>query len=589
MTLSGYPVGAGHLRPSRSVMRRSVPTVCLAVVVIAACSTSGATSADTTADTTARALQEPAYSPDVEATAHILASGAQASAARRPWPDTTSGVHVFGDQPSEDLTDAQLRFVATHYAGVQKITRSEAGRYRAVNPGFLVLHYRLGLGLGYRAIEGACEPSGGWLRLIEGDEWVVEWPGNNEVEEGWFFHQPEGGTQRVLNCDWGWYLMDLDKPGWRAFWTGEVERQLEANDDDGVFIDSLSVPNYLGGGSYDPALPDVDPAFEAAWTERIDDWLAWLQSQPIGDAYLVPNAGSWITTRDATTYAAADGLMIEGFAIEADESPYPLEDWRLQMDRVLGAVGRGQAILAQSYALGDQERMFGLGSYLLVKGARTFLTFEWGFEPEWWPEYDVPIGAPIETAEEIADLDPDGDRVYVRRFDNGMVLVNPTSPWDGTGVTRTVDLGGTFQLVRTSGGGALPPSGVPGGTVTFETVTEATLPPYSAAVVLTGMPSELLCRGQVVTLAGTAGPDTLRGTGGRDVVSGLAGDDVLIGLEGRDVMCGGSGDDRLSGGSGGDVLIGGPGSDVLVGGPGTDTCRPGAGAGVERSCERIRP
>ncbi len=408
-------------------MRRSGLEICLVVLSLATSTTCGPMDPRTTTPLVPR---EPADGPDTKAPA--VAPGAVASAEPRPWPDTTSGVHVFGDQPSQGLTDEQLAFVATHYAGVQKTTRSEAAGYRAVNPGFLVLHYRLGLGLGYRAIEDTCTPSGAWLQVIEGDEWVVEWPGDDAVQEGWFSHQPEEGGPRVLNCDWGWYLMDLDDPGWRAFWTAEVARQLEANDDDGVFIDSLSVPSYLGAESYDPALPAVDPAFEAAWTDRIDGWLAWLQTQPIGDAYLVPNAGSWITTRDATTYAAADGLMIEGFAIEADESPYALEDWRLQMNRVLGAVGRGQAILAQSYALGDQERMFGLGSYLLVKGSRTFLTLEGGPEPEWWPEYDMPIGTPIETAEAIGDLDQDGDGVYVRRFDDGMVLVNPTSPWDGS-------------------------------------------------------------------------------------------------------------------------------------------------------------
>jgi hypothetical protein len=536
-------------------MRGTARTICLAALVLAAC-------------------QRPDAGPVDRAAPAAAAPSARAGP--RAWPDTTSGVHVFGDQPSEGLTDAQLRFVATHYAGVQKITRSEAARYRAVNPGFLVLHYRLGLGLGDRAIEGDCEPTGGWLRVIEGDDWVVEWPGEDAVDEGWFVHR-EG--RRVLNCDWGWYLMDPDDSGWRAFWTGEVERQVDANAADGVFIDSLSVPSYLGAGRYDPALPEVDPAFEAAWTRRIDGWLAWLQTQPIGDAYLVPNAGSWITTRDETTYAAADGLMIEGFAIEADESPYALEDWRLQMDRVLGAVARDQAILAQSYALGDRERMFGLGSYLLVKGSRTYLTFEGGFEPEWWPEYDVPIGAPVETAETIGDLDPDGDGVYERRFDDGIVLVNPTSPWDGSAVTRTVEFDGTYRLVRTSGGGPLPDSGVPDAAVAFETVTSVTLEPYSAAVVLTTGAGGPSCRGESVTIVGTAGADVLRGTGGRDVLGGLGGDDVLVGFGGPDVVCGGRGDDRLSGG---------PGADVLVGGPGTDVCRPGGGRGVERSCERRR-
>jgi hypothetical protein len=271
--------------------------------------------------------------------------------------------------------------------------------------------------------------------------------------------------------------------------------------------------------------------------------------------------------------------MIEGFAIEADASPYAYEDWRLQMDRVLGAVGRGQAILAQSYALGDQERMFGLGSYLLVKGDRTYLTFEGGYEPEWWPEYDVPIGAPTETATTIADLDPEGDDVFVRHFDDGMVLVNPTNPWDGSGVTRTVELGGAFALARTSGGGPLPPSGVPEGTVTSEIVTSVTLPPYTAAVVLDVAPADARCRDQTATIVGTAGNDTLRGTAGPDVIAGLGGDDVLRGLDGPDVICGGVGND---------LLIGGRGADVLAAGHGTDKCVPGPGAGTERSCESVR-
>ena len=73
---------------------------------------------------------------------------------------------------------------------------------------------------------------------------------------------------------------------------------------------------------------------------RIDAWLAWLQTQPLGAYYLVPNVGSWITSRETTGYAAADGLMIEGFGLEADASPYPYADWQLQMNRILGAVNR---------------------------------------------------------------------------------------------------------------------------------------------------------------------------------------------------------------------------------------------------------
>ncbi|MHB0877439.1 MAG: putative glycoside hydrolase [Anaerolineae bacterium] len=403
----------------------------------------------------------------------------------RPWPDTSAGIHVFNDQLANGLTDAQAAFAATHYAGSQKLTRSQAERLRAVNPGFLVLHYRLGEGLGYRSVSGGCQPDGDWIAVVEGDDWVREWPGDTAVSPSWFF--PWDGATRVLDCDWGWYLMELNDPVWRAYWHGEALRQVQANANDGIFMDSLSGPNGLG--TFRPALPAYDPAFEHAWETRIAAWLSWLQSQPLGAYYLVPNVGMWMTTRDRTDYNAADGVMVEGFAIEADTSPYALEDWRLQMSRILGATARGQAVIGQTYALGNQERMFALGSYLLVKGSRTYLNLESGLEPEWWPEYDVAIGRPAESAgTDLESLYDDVTGLYRRDFDNGFVLVNPTSPWDGSGAARTVDLGGTYYLAECSGGGIVPDSGVPTGSVTYRAVTRATLPPYSAAVLLVAPP-----------------------------------------------------------------------------------------------------
>ena len=403
----------------------------------------------------------------------------------RPWPDTNTGIHVFNDQLAYGLSEAQTQFAATHYAGAQKLTRSQADQLRAISPGFIVLHYRLGEGLGYRSVTDGCRPDGDWLAIVDGDDWVQEWPGDEGASASWFF--PWSGSDRVLDCDWGWYLMELGDPSWRAYWHGEVLRQVRANADDGVFMDSLSVPNSLG--TFDPPLPPLDLTFESAWSTRIAAWLSWLQSQPLGAYYLVPNVGSWITTRDVTDYSAADGLMVEGFAIEADASPYALEDWRLQMNRILGATARGQAVVGQTCALGDQERMFTLGSYLLAKGARSYLNLDNGLDPEWWPEYDIPIGRPTEGARtSIEDLYDDVAGVYRRAFDNGFVLVNPTNPWDGSGTTAIVDLGGTYYLAECSRGGYLPEDGVPTGSVTYRRVSSVTLPPYSTAVLLDRQP-----------------------------------------------------------------------------------------------------
>lgn len=403
----------------------------------------------------------------------------------RRFPDTTRGVHIFSDQLSAGMSDGQCSFSATHYAGAQKMLRIDADRLRAMNPSFVILHYRLGLGLGYRAPESRCQPTGDWLAVIEGNDWVREYP--KSVEENWFYRYPEGSANRVYNCDWGWYLMNLDDSGWRSYWQGELLRQVQANDDDGVFMDSLSVPNYMGYDHYDPNLPPVDEAFENAWSNRISGWLSWLQTQPIGGYYILPNVGNWINSRDRTDYSPADGVMVEGFAIEADQSPYPYSDWQLQMNRVLGLVVQDKVIIGQSYVSGDQERMFVLGTYLLVKGTQTFLSIVQGEGPEWYPEYDIRIGTPTQSAgSDIANLYDPVKQVYRRTFDNGFALLNAQ---DSSGTTVTVNLGGTYYLAQTSGGGPVSPSGNPTGEVSYRAVTSVTLPPNSAAILLNEMPS----------------------------------------------------------------------------------------------------
>src|SRR4051794_33211995 len=98
----------------------------------------------------------------------LAAVSARAATRARPWPNSASGIHVFNDQLASGMSDAQVRFAARHYDGAQKLLRSEAGRLRAVNPRFLVLHYRLGEGLGYRTTTGNCNPNGGFIRIIQG-------------------------------------------------------------------------------------------------------------------------------------------------------------------------------------------------------------------------------------------------------------------------------------------------------------------------------------------------------------------------------------------------------------------------------------
>ena len=440
------------------------------------------------------------------ATVNPPATGtASAVRTRRPLPDTTTGIHVFNDQLS-NLSPGRIGFAVSHYDGTQKMTRADADALRAANPNFVILHYRLGHGLGDRTPDAGCAPTGGFLQIIDGT-WVQEWPGDAVVQETWFFHQ---NAQRVFQCTWGWYLMELDDAGWRQWWSDAVLGQMAANDDDGLFADSLSVPNYLGASDFNPTLPAIDAAFESAWSGRIARFLTYLQGRFAGRYYLIPNVGYWVTGRDATDYSAADGVMIEGFGYDA-WTAFSAADWALQMDRVLGLINQGKAVIGQAYHTESADtRLFTLASYLLIKGTHTYVNLDIGLDPEWWPEYGIPIGAPLAPPPANVEALLDASTgVYTRAYTNGLVVVN-------TGASsHTVPLGGTYYLAQPSGGGTVPGNGVlpAAWTVAYAPMTSVTLAPGHAALLVldpggapTPTPTVTRAASATVTMTSTGSP-----------------------------------------------------------------------------------
>jgi Hypothetical glycosyl hydrolase family 15 len=364
-------------------------------------------------------------------TATAAATLPQGADARRTIPDTTAAVNVWEDQLPDSITGAQVRFLARHVDGTQKVSLQTAERLRAVNPGFLVLHYRLAIG-------------DGPVPFRIGSRWASDYD-QVRRHDPWFWHQ---NRRRVYQGQWGWYLMNPDS-GWRAYWADRVLHEAALLGDDGVFADSLSVPQYLGADNFTPPLRYF--VGEAAWTTRIDRFMRYERTRLRGRLWFIPNAGSWITTRDRTDYSIPDGVMIEGFAESGASSFYAVGDWHLQMNRILGLVRRGRVILAQSY-LSPRDmiaRGFVLGSYLLVKGSHTFLNMDAGPQAQWFPEYAVDLGSPHAPPPANIDVLHQASGLYVRRFARGLVAVNPAVG------TRVLALRAAAKLVRPVGGGAL--------------------------------------------------------------------------------------------------------------------------------------
>ena len=171
--------------------------------------------------------------------------------------------------------------------------------------------------------------------------------------------------------------------------------------------------------------------------------------------------------------------MIEDFAAWGDGSAFAREDWELQMNRVLGLAAQGKIIIAQSYVTAPADRMFALGSYLLTKGSHSFLNLELDAPPEWWPEYGIAIGTPLQPTPATIGVLAQGS-LYRRSYSNGFVLLNPAD----SGAPVTVPLGGTYNRVDPVGGGEVPVDGTAPGSLTYTAVSEVTLPPHTAVVLL---------------------------------------------------------------------------------------------------------
>jgi hypothetical protein len=387
----------------------------------------------------------------------------------REFPVVESGIGVYVDQLMNGMTDEQMEFMATHTVGSQKLVKSLADEMRAHNPDYIVLQYHLAFGEGD-------------IYNIEGNDWVKNWDFVNAQED--FFEHRTWSTQpnqRVLQQDWEWYLADPTSDWAYYFIANTIERMNMLGEQfDGTFADSASQPWNTNPSKWWEGSDDPHDMF-TYWTPKTQeffDTVALAYHTVHRYFYLIPNAGSYVTTISDITYFQCDGVMIEGFAHWSPGSYFTEEDWRLQMNRARALALEDKIIIAQTDVEPDDttDRGFVQGTYLLLQDNYTYLNMlgPWGIEPQWWPEYDWDAGAAVEDWTDISELlDPAG--CYVRHFDNGIVIVNPSDE------TRYYTTTQAYSHTMVGGGGLLPEDGVPEGFATGPIIEAGVqeIPPHS--------------------------------------------------------------------------------------------------------------
>jgi hypothetical protein len=372
----------------------------------------------------------------------------------REFPQVGDGVSVYLDQLTTQMTDQQKEFMATNAEGSQKLVKNLVDSLRSYNPDFLNIQYHLAFGSGD-------------ISNIHGNDWIKNWEFENAQED--FFEHRTWSTQpgnRVLQQDWNWYLTDPSGE-WANYFIGNtLERMNPLGDQfDGIFADSASQP-----WNTDPAQwwegENTAPAMFGYWTPKTQDFFDKVTNachtlpQYI---YLIPNAGSFVTTISDITYYQCDGVMIEGFSHWSAGNYFTEPDWKLQMNRIRDLATMDKIILCQTdIDIPDTaDRSFVIGSYFLVHDNYTYLNMlgVGGLQPEWYPEYSWIPGGEVEDWTDIDEL-LDSGGCFVRNFANGIVIVNPSDEF------RTFTTTQQYSHTMFAGGGYLPEDGVPTGVVT---------------------------------------------------------------------------------------------------------------------------
>jgi hypothetical protein len=393
---------------------------------------------------------------------------------KRPYPDTNATIALLVDQ-LPTMNAAQMTFATTHYVGTEKQILSVTQQLRALDPNFLVLHYHLAMWQSAPATDF----------IIDGKTWGNDYPTVTQ-NETWFWH--DTSNDRVTSSADQKLLMNISVPAFATYWEQSLETQVADGDYDGIMFDSASPALLQGecggsGANQDPRLAGTaahDTTFTElggkTWIDAWDAWMAQLDSQLAAKGImLIPNTSAFVTDWDTTDYTVTHGIFSEGFA----DRNFAVSDWQASTNYLLKLASLDKIMILQNYLSSASDvatRMYYLGNYLLVKGHHTYLDYFAQGPLEWYPEWGVDLGAPATSATTVTSLMSGG--VYRRDFAKGSVLVNPSSS------SVVVALGGTFNLVVPSGGGAVDTSGTAPGSITTQSVTSVTVGATTAAIVL---------------------------------------------------------------------------------------------------------
>jgi hypothetical protein len=254
------------------------------------------------------------------------------------------------------------------------------------------------------------------------------------------------------------YVMDVGNPSYQRACTAHAARLARRYGFDGFLLDDATawvgwvlpagqiIPSYPSRSAWQAAMTSLlRRAAPAAHARRV------LAFSNVGGAPVAP--GLW-----QRWSSLLDGSEEESWANGGLGPAQQLIDWPFKLANVAWSEAHGKYTILHSYDTTEAGSTYGLASMMLVANGKTsYSTANAGYSGSelWFPEYATAqrLGAPTGAYRRRSN------GVYERRFQRGLVLVNPSlrrihvsltgGPYSGSGLTRvgSVTLGPTTGVI----------------------------------------------------------------------------------------------------------------------------------------------
>lgn len=264
----------------------------------------------------------------------------------------------------------------------------------------------------------------GYTEKLKQEHQINDWNFIN-TKENWFMHWRNGTRKTGLVEYPNIYVMNFSNQEYINYQINRYvnlfpvqEPFFEWDKIDGYFADDVGTHDgwVLYIWRVPPNSPSEVPLSENDFNQAHINFLQQLKPQ-------LGNIVFFINGANTALNPYVDGSMLEGFALRGDPVyPFYSESyWKEQVDTLLDSSYNNKWSWASSRSgTEDADKRyfnFSFASYLLAKNPNAWAFFN--FQEKYYPEYDINIGRPLGDYYKINAL-------YVRDFENGKVLVNPT-------------------------------------------------------------------------------------------------------------------------------------------------------------------